>query len=352
MRIEAWGWDDRWAGLLARPDDLRRVARVVGQDRDRWSVQSSAGGGIARLPSAKRIDPYPVVGDWVLIDPGPSESDPCSLHSVLARRSAFVRAAPLTGATEQVLAANVDLAWIVHGLDRPLNARALERFLAVAWESGATPELVLTKADLAADEEAAVADARRVAIGVTVHLVSATDPERVASLRTTIPPGATVALLGPSGAGKSTLVNALSEATIAATGAVRSGDHKGRHTTVRRQLYQIPGGALLLDTPGIRELRVWDLDEGLPQTFPEIDALAGDCRFRDCTHRAEPGCAVQAAVADGRLDPARLESLHKLKAEADYQRRKTDPLARAAALSEYKAIMGSLKRHHPKYNRD
>ncbi|MGE0556461.1 MAG: ribosome small subunit-dependent GTPase A, partial [Gemmatimonadales bacterium] len=242
-------------------------------------------------------------------------------------------------------------------LDRPRarpphTPRALERYLAVAWESGATPELVLTKADLAPDEAAAVAEARRVAIGVGLHVVSATEPARVDSLRATLARGATVALLGPSGAGKSTLVNALGEADLAATGSVRSGDHKGRHTTVRRQLYQIRGGALLLDTPGIRELRVWDLEEGLPQAFPEIDALAAECRFRDCSHQAEPGCAVRAAVEEGRLDPARLESLLKLKAEADYQKRKTDPLARAAALSEFKAIMGSLRRHHPKYRRD
>jgi len=245
-----------------------------------------------------------------------------------------------------VLAANVDLVWVVHGLDLPLNARRLERYLALAWESGAVPEVVLTKADLAEGLERTLAEAQGLAPGVHIRIVSVADPESVARLRQGLRPGRTVVLLGPSGVGKSTLVNALDPERRAETAPVREKDRKGRHTTTRRELFRIPGGALLMDTPGIRELRVWTLEEGLDQTFPEIEELARGCRFDDCRHVAEPGCAVLEAERSGRLDPARLASYRKLQAEAAYQARKTDPIARRAALSEHKAALKSVKYHH------
>jgi ribosome biogenesis GTPase len=247
-----------------------------------------------------------------------------------------------------VLAANVDKIWIVHGLDLELNLRRLERYLAVAWDSGASPEIILTKADLVDEPEAWVSQVETVAVGVPVRVASARDSNSIHVLRDTLSPGSTVTLLGPSGVGKSTLVNLLSEASVAETGEVRSGDRKGRHVTTRRDLYRIPGGALLLDTPGIRELRVWLLDEGLDQTFPDIEELAFDCRFRDCRHEEEPGCAVLEAVESGDLDPERLNSFRKLRAEAAYEVRKTDPRARAAAEAEWKTAMKTLK-YHPKY---
>jgi ribosome biogenesis GTPase len=242
----------------------------------------------------------------------------------------------------------VDKVWVVHGLDLEFNPRRLERYLAVVWDSGASPEIILTKSDLADDLEAWVSQANTVSAGVPVQVVSAKDSESVHVLRRTLSPGSTATLLGPSGVGKSTLVNLLSEATVAETGEVRSGDRKGRHITTRRELYRIPGGALLLDTPGIRELRVWVLDEGLDHAFPEIEELAHGCRFRDCRHDGEPGCAVQEALESGDLDPERLRSFKKLRAEAAYEKRKTDPRARAAAVSEWKTAMKTLK-SHPKY---
>lgn len=350
MHIEAWGWSDWWRGRVSEWElDEARVARVTGQERDRWSVEGLEGAAVARLPTAARLGVYPVVGDWVVCDPGPEPSDPRSIASVLPRRSALSRGAALTGAREQVLAANIDVVCLVHGLDLPLNPRRLERQLAMAWESGASPCVVLTKSDLADEPEEAADAAERLAMGVPVHLVSSGHAGSVEALRSTLAAGATAVLLGASGVGKSTLINALAHERVAETGEVRSSDGKGRHTTTRRQLYRIPGGALLLDTPGVRELRVWELDEGLHRAFEDIDELAGGCRFRDCSHESEPGCAVLEAVEEGRLDPARLESLRKLRAEAEYQRRKNDPLARAAEVADFKAAMKTLKRHHPKY---
>lgn len=349
MSLEPWGWDEEWArhvDPVAAPGAI--PGRVVSQERDRWLVQATGGLVVARHPSAATPTLYPVVGDWVELAPGPMPADPHSILRVLPRRSAFSRGAAGHGAVEQVLAANVDTVWIVHGLDLPPNPRRLERYLVVAWESGALPEIVLTKADLAGDLDLAIAQVHSVAAGVTLHTVSVHDPDSVHALRATLGAGRTVALLGPSGAGKSTLVNRLAGQEVAATGDVRASDHKGRHTTTRRALFQVPGGALLLDTPGLRELRVWEVTEGLASAFPEVESLAAACRFRDCAHEAEPGCAVRQAVADGHLDPGRLEGFIKLRAEAAWEARKSDPVARAAAVAEHKTALKTLK-FHPKY---
>jgi ribosome biogenesis GTPase len=248
--------------------------------------------------------------------------------------------------SEQVLAANVDRLWIVQALDRPPNLRSLERYLAVAWESGASPEIVLSKADLAEDLEASIEAVTAIAFGIPVWAVSVGDPAAIGTLQDSLTRGRTVALLGPSGAGKSTLINQLAHSEVARTGEVRAGDRKGRHTTTHRELFPIQNGALLLDTPGMRELRVLDLQEGLGHAFPEIEELAGDCRFRDCSHSSEPGCAVLLAANEGRLAGDRLASYRKLEAEAAYERRRADPQARAEHVTEHKTAMRTLKYHH------
>jgi ribosome biogenesis GTPase len=349
MALSEWGWDDQWAEQAAQLGaDSSKVARVVGQERASWTVRTHSGPETARIPSASCSDNYPVVGDWVIAEPGPMPTDPWSILAVFPRRSCISRGEAGTGKSEQILAANVDKVWVVHGLDLAFNPRRLERYLAVVWDSGALPEIILTKSDLADDLEAWVSQVETVSVGVPIRVVSARDSESVQTLRNTLEPASTISLLGPSGVGKSTLVNLLSETTVAETGEVRSGDRKGRHITTRRDLYRIPGGALLLDTPGIRELRVWLLDDGLNHTFPDIEELAHGCRFRDCRHEGEPDCAVQKALESGDLDPERLSSFKKLRAEAAYEKRKADPRARAAAVSEWKTAMKTLK-YHPKY---
>lgn len=349
MTLTEWGWDDEWAGLATKEGvNSSSVARIVGQDRASWSLQTESGPERGRIPTRRGINLSPVVGDWALVEPGPMSSDPWSILTVFPRRTRISRGAAGTGGGEQVLAANVDRVWIVHGLDLPPNPRRLERYLAVVWDGGAVPEVILSKTDLAEDLEASLDEVRSIAAGVEVRCVSSEDPDSVRRLRDTLTPACTVSLLGSSGVGKSTLVNLLAGEVIAGVGEVRTGDRKGRHTTVRRELFQIPGGALLLDTPGMRELRIGASKDGLREVFADIEEFAGACRFRDCRHEGEPGCAVLEAVDRGSLDAARLASFRKLQAEAAHEARKSDPLARAAALSDWKTAMKTLK-HHPKY---
>jgi len=349
MTLADWGWNDHWAKLAEQLDvDVGSVARVVGQDRASWSIWKETGPGTARMLPAHTGDLRPAVGDWIVLEPGPLSGDPSSILAVFPRTTQISRGSAGTGGEEQVLAANVDKVWVVHGLDRDINQRQMERYLAVVWECGASPEIILTKSDMAEDLVGFVAQAQAVAFGVPIRTVSSKQLESIDNLRETLEPGSTISLLGPSGVGKSTLVNLLAEATHTSTGEVRDGDRKGRHVTTRRELFRLPGGALLLDTPGMRELRVWLLGEGLDHTFPDIESLAQECRFRDCKHEAEPDCAVKRAVENGELEPGRLANFHKLQAEAAYELRKNDPRARAAEVSAWKTALKTLK-YHPKY---
>jgi ribosome biogenesis GTPase / thiamine phosphate phosphatase len=275
-------------------------------------TEEGASGGV---PSGrlKRDGDEPAVGDWVAVEPLAGERK-AVIRAVLPRRTKFSRKEAFKRTEEQVVAANVDLVFLVAGLDGDFNVRRLERYLIAAWQSGAEPVVVLTKADLTADAEEAVAEAEAVAFDVPVHAVSNVTEGGLAALEPYLLPGRTVALLGSSGVGKSTLVNRLLGEDVQATAALRA-DGRGRHTTVRRELVLLPGGAILLDTPGMRELQLWADEGSLEDAFSDVIGLAAECRFSDCSHEQEPDCAVRAALADGTLPLERFESHRKLQRE-------------------------------------
>jgi ribosome biogenesis GTPase len=264
---------------------------------------------------------------------------------VLPRRTAFVRKAAFTTADQQVVAANVDVALLVASMNGDLNARRLERYLATAWQSGAAPVVVLTKADLARDPEAAIAEAESVAFGAPVLVVSAVTGEGLDDLAAQLKPAQTAVLVGSSGVGKSSLVNALAGEALMTVAAIREDDAKGRHTTTHRELIRLPSGALILDTPGMRELGLIDADEGLSTTFEDVEALAGQCRFSDCGHTNEPGCAIQSALETGVLDPGRWTSFQKLQRELAHQQRKEDHLAREAHRRKWIGVHKAARAH-------
>jgi len=277
---------------------------------DADEVLAEAAGRIKYLATGRKE--LPAVGDWVALRLG-GAGERARIAAILGRRTWFSRKAAGRETEEQVLAANVDVVLVVFGLDKPVNARAIERYLAVARQSGARPVVVLNKCELAADT--AVGEATLAAGDAPVHAVSVKAAPGVESLEVYLAPGRTLALLGPSGVGKSSIVNRLIGDEVLPTGEVRSWDQRGRHTSVHRQLVVRPGGGTIVDTPGMRELQFWDTDEDLAGTFGEVVSLAGECRFRDCQHDSEPGCAVKTAVAAGRIDGDRYESFLKLRRE-------------------------------------
>ena len=344
--INQYGWSDALGQLFA-PHAAHDLVpgRVVVQQRGHYGLITPQGEASAvisgRLAHEAEDGGYPVAGDWVACSL--SGDGAAVIHAVLPRRTAFSRKAAGLGQVAQVVAANVDVAVLVAALNADFNPRRMERYLAVAWQSGATPLIILTKSDLRADANAVADATREVALGVEVLTVSAATGEGIEALGERLVPGDTAVLVGSSGAGKSTLVNALAGAEVMDTGGVRLSDDRGRHTTTHRELVRLPGGALILDTPGMRELGLLDADEGLATTFEDIDALAGQCRFHDCGHTNEPGCAINAALEAGTLDPDRWRSYLKLLREAAFADRKEDRVARQAERQKWVQISKSQR---------
>ena len=325
MNLYDLGWDDGFTAAL-EPYDNCIPARVSAQHRGEYDVLMERGElrvrmtGRLRHEAASAAD-LPAVGDWVAL-----RAD--VIQAVLPRRSAFVRKVAWSETEAQVLAANLDTVFVVSALDGDLNLRRLERYLTLAWESGATPVLVLTKADLCDDSLAALLEVEQVALGVPAHVVSNVTGEGLDELAPHLQPARTIALLGSSGVGKSTLANRLLGEELQATKQIAE-DGRGRHTTTSRQLIRLPGGALLVDTPGLREIQLWDADEGIHDAFADVDELAAGCRFNDCAHMREPGCAVQAAIDEGRLPRERLQSYRALQRELRHLALKQDARLRS-----------------------
>jgi len=295
------------------------VARVAAERRGAYEVWTTAGAGRAQLAGRLRLEledaAPPGVGDWVVVKDAPGPDRTAVIERVLDRRTVFTRGAAGRQARVQVVAANVDLVFVVCGLDADFNLRRIERYLARVWASGAEPAVILNKADICDDLAQRVSDVERHCPCVPIHVTSALRAEGIEAVRGCVRGGMTVALVGSSGAGKSTLVNALLGEQRMRTGEVRASDGRGCHVTTHRQLVLLPGGGLLLDTPGMRELQLLD-DEGIDTVFGDIAALATRCRYRDCRHDTEPGCAVKEAVESGALDADRFEHYRKLEREA------------------------------------
>lgn len=316
--------DDRGAELL--PGRIAQVSRG-------YSLVFTGGEAILAASASIRsqADMDPATGDFVLVHDDAADGAPEDgpvLAAIAARRSALTRRAAGRVPAPQVLAANIDDVFVMHGLDRELNIRRIERQLVLAWQSGAEPVVVLTKADTVDEHQAAVDEVRSVSPGVEVLAVSTVTGHNLDRIVERVATGRTVAMLGLSGIGKSTLINELTGGRVQRTGEVRASDRRGRHTTVTRDLIPIPDGGFMIDTPGLREIGLWQAYDGMARTFPEIAGEVAHCRFADCEHEAEPGCAVQAGVADGLIPARRLEHWRDLQAELDLQEEQLEEFAR------------------------
>jgi ribosome biogenesis GTPase len=342
-RLVALGWNPSRA-LDAEPllRDGHRPARVLAQHRDRYVVGTEDGdvgavqSGRSRIEAATRLD-VPAVGDWVAVRH--ADANLVVLGPILPRSSAFVRQSAGETSDAQVVAANIDLALVATSVNGDLNPRRIERYVALAWESGARPVVLLTKSDLVAPDELAAARAAVAAAapGVEIVALSTLDGAGLDALNRLLAPGLTAVLVGSSGVGKSTLVNVLLGEARLDTNEIR-GDGKGRHTTTHRELVRLGSGALLIDTPGMRELQLWSDGSGVSAAFADVESLAEGCRFGDCAHDTEPGCAVRDALASGALDARRFESYRALLREVAWLARRTDVLASAEAKRREKLL--------------
>lgn len=351
MNLSSLGWDDFFANhFQPYSADGLVPARVALEHKHAYPLLSAQGEFTATctgrlLHSSLTRGELPAVGDWVAVRVRPGEPHG-DIHAVLPRKTKFSRRVAGGTGGEQIAAANVDTVFLVTALDANYNLRRIERYLAAAWESGAQPVVVLNKADLHPDPAAACAEVGSVAIGAPVIALSAARGAGLDALAPFLAPGRTVALLGSSGVGKSTIINALLGTGRQLTGAIGDAVGKGRHTTTHRELVIAPAGALVIDTPGMRELQLWEVaNTTLDTTFADIAALATRCRFGDCAHRAEPGCAVQAALDAGLLDAARWQSFQKLQREQAYAARRVDPRLARESKEHWRKISKAQRLH-------
>lgn len=349
--LASLGWDDAFAATyteFATGTADQMPGRVARADRGVCTVFTAEGevrasiAGAALAAASHDLERLPCAGDWVVVRTWPDGR--VSAEAVLPRRTAVIRRTADRGSTGQVLAANLDTAAVVEPLEPAPDLNRIERLLALAWQSGAQPLVLLTKADLVPDPAALAAQVADACPGAEVVAVSAATGHGLESVRAHVAPGRTCALLGPSGAGKSTLVNALAGSTVMHTQQIRSADGKGRHTTTYRALIALPGAGAVLDTPGLRAVGLLDGADGLEQAFPEVEELARRCRFADCSHRAEPGCAIQAALAAGELPARRWESWQKLQRELAFQARRKDVRLAAEERAKWKRIHKEMRR--------
>lgn len=293
--------------------------------------------------NCKTREDFPAVGDWVLFDYIENENK-AIIQKIHPRKSKFSRKVAGQQTQEQIIASNVDFAFIVCALNYDFNLRRIERYLSLIWQSGATPVVILTKSDLCSDVQAKISEVENIAFGVDVHAISNISTQGIEILRKYFADNKTVVLLGSSGVGKSSLINNLAKEEIMKVNVLRSNIDKGRHTTTHKQMIILPNGGLIIDTPGIRELQLWDAEDGISQTFSDIEELAKACKFSDCTHTNEPDCAVQKAITDGFLDESRLENYLKVQKEQEYLISRQTQSAAKVERDKWKAIHKQIKK--------
>jgi ribosome biogenesis GTPase len=351
VTLASLGWspalDEAFAPYRADGFEAARVAVAFGAT---FRVVTATGDVLADVTGRLRHEAtgrrdLPAVGDWIVLKPTTIDGGRASIHAVLPRKSVFSRKVAGQETAEQIVATNVDTAFLVTALDRNFSLRRLERYLTMTLESGARPVILLNKADLTDQVDVLQAEVARVALGVPVHVMSARQRTGLEALAPYLTTGQTIAVLGSSGVGKSTLINCLLGEDRLATREVRGSDHRGRHTTTHRELVPLPGGAFLIDTPGMRELQLWSADAGLAEAFDDISTLAEGCYFTDCRHESEPRCAVKAAVEGGRLAADRLESFHKLGREQTMLAARQDALAQQNEKKKVKTIHRAMRKH-------
>jgi ribosome biogenesis GTPase len=353
LNLEDFGWNSYFQNHYAKHQNDNLIpARVSFQGRGMYRLVSEGGELWAEIGGALRYESLvsgnlPTCGDWVLAD-NPIGQDRTVIRFLLPRKTLFSRKQAGTAISQQVIAANIDIVCLVSGLDSDFNQRRIERYLAIAWESGARPMIVLNKADICAEVPIRIAEAMSLSPGVPVLAVSATDGSGIEDILKFGGRGQTLALLGSSGVGKSSIVNRLLGRSAQEVREIDLDTGRGMHTTAARQLFLLPSGGLIMDTPGMRELQIWSVDAGLDTAFEDIKALSEGCRFRDCSHQIEPGCRVRNAVAKGELDAGRLANYLKLCKEARYIELKSTHSANWVEKERWKKIKRAARKRNPK----